>query len=459
MPVLLIACGATFLAFLDVTVVNLAFPDLARDFPGSSVTELSWVITAYAVLFAALLTPAGRVADRVGRHRVLLGGVAFFTLASLASALAPSVGALVAARAVQGAAAAAMIPAALGVVLAETPPERRSAAIGLWGAAGAMAAAAGPTIGGLLVDGLGWRSVFFVNLPLGLAIVLRGAVLIPRTQGHGGRVPDVVGTLAVVSGIALVVLGVSQAADWGWGSPATVASLAGGALLVAVALGRSSVHPAPAVETSLWNSRVFAAANVVSLLMGAAIYAWMLVGVLFTTAVWHYSELQAGLAMTPGALSAAVAAVAAGRYADIRGQRAAVIGGALLLAFDGLWIVAVLPEQPNFLAFWLPAGLVSGIAMGAAMTGVSSAAAGAIDPVRFAAGAGLNMTARQLGGALGIAVLAAILQAQGGRDLDGYAAVYGMCGLAAAGAALSALRLRAPRIRPAPAAVARGEAS
>src|SRR3954470_14563333 len=256
MPVLLIASGATFLAFLDVTVVNLAFPDLAKDFRGTSVTELSWVITAYAVLFAALLTPAGRVADRSGRRRVFLGGVALFTLASLASALAPSVGTLVAARALQGAAAAAMIPAALGLVLAETPADKRSAAIGLWGAAGAMAAAAGPTLGGLLVNGLGWRSVFYVNVPIGIAIVAGARAVVRPAPGEGGRAPDVAGTLAVVSGIALAVLGVTQGENWGWGSPATLSALAGGALLVAIALGRSTRHPAPAVETSLWGNRI-----------------------------------------------------------------------------------------------------------------------------------------------------------------------------------------------------------
>src|SRR4051812_11567688 len=254
MPVLLIASGATFLAVLDVTVVNLAFPDLASDFRGSSVTDLSWVITAYAVLFAALLTPAGRVADLVGRRRVFMSGVALFTLASLGSALAPSMGALIAARAVRGAGAGAMIPAALGVILAETAPEKRSAAIGLWGAASSMAAAAGPTLGGLLVTGLGWRSVFYVNVPIGIAILAGARAVVRPAPGHGGRAPDVIGTLAVVSGIALVVLGVTQAEHWGWASPATVSALAGGALFVAAALGRSTRHPSPAVETSLWGN-------------------------------------------------------------------------------------------------------------------------------------------------------------------------------------------------------------
>lgn len=454
MPVLLIASGATFLAFLDVTVVNLAFPDLAKDFQGTSVTELSWVITAYAVLFAALLTPAGRIADLVGRRRVFIGGVALFTLASLASALAPSVGALVAARAVQGAAAAVMIPAALGLVLAEAPPEKRSAAIGLWGAAGAMAAAAGPTLGGLLVNGLGWRAVFYVNIPIGIAILAGARAVVKPVPGHGGRAPDLLGTAAVVSGIALVVLGVTQAENWGLASAATVASLASGLLLVAIALGRSTRHPAPAVETSLWSSRVFAAANLTSFVFGAAMYAWMLLGVLFLTGVWHYSELKAGLAMTPGALSAAVASVGAGRLSDARGQRGAVVGGSLLFLATGTWAAIVLPHQSNFLGFWLPAGLLSGIAMGMAMVGVAGAAAASVPPERFAAGTGMNMTARQLGGGLGIAALAAILQAKGGGNFDAYVAIYAMCAGLAGTAAISGLGLRSIRARTAPAPAA-----
>ena len=451
MPVLLIASGATFLAFLDVTVVNLAFPDLAKDFQGTSVTDLSWVITAYAVLFAALLTPAGRIADLVGRRRVFMGGVGLFTLASLASALAPSVAVLVAARALQGAAAAAMIPAALGVVLAETPADKRSAAIGLWGAAGALAAAAGPTLGGLLVSGLGWRSVFYVNVPIGIAILVGARKVVQPAPGHGGRAPDVAGTLALVSGIALVVLGVTQAQNWGWASPATLSALAGGALLAAIALGRSTRHPAPAVETSLWSSRVFAAANLTSLVFGAAMYAWMLLGVLFLTGIWHYSELKAGLAMTPGALSAAAASVVAGRMSDVRGQRGAVVGGSALFLATGIWAAIVLPHQSNFLGFWLPAGLLSGIAMGMAMVGVAGAAASSVPPERFAAGTGMNMTARQLGGGLGIAALAAILQAKGGGNFDAYVAIYAMCAGLAGAAAVTGLGLRSIPARAAPA--------
>ena len=184
--VLLVAAGAAFLALLDTTVANLAVADVRSDFAGTSVGGATWLITIYAVVFAALLAPAGRVADVVGRRALLLAGVSAFTMFSLACALAPSLELLLVSPALQGAAAAAMIPASLAVVLMDAPPERRAAAIGLWSAAGALAAAAGPAIGGVLVDGVGWRALFLINVPVGLAIVA-GTRLIPRSAPRRSR--------------------------------------------------------------------------------------------------------------------------------------------------------------------------------------------------------------------------------------------------------------------------------
>ena len=216
--VLAVAAGAAFLALLDTTVANLAVADVQTDFAGTSVNGATWIITIYAVVFAALLAPAGRVADVVGRRALLIAGVGGFTLFSLLCALAPSLPALLIARALQGAAAAAMIPASLAVVLSDTPPERRAAAIGAWSAAGALAAAAGPAIGGVLVDQVGWRALFLINVPVGLAILLRRA-RDPRGR-RDGRLPDALGTVLLGVGIGAAALGISQGADVGLGRPA-----------------------------------------------------------------------------------------------------------------------------------------------------------------------------------------------------------------------------------------------
>jgi EmrB/QacA subfamily drug resistance transporter len=438
-----LAAGATFLAMLDATVANLAVPDLHVDFPGSTLSGLTWVITLYAVLFAALLAPAGRVADLVGRRSLYLGGTGLFTLASLACAIAPNLPVLLATRAVQGAAAAALIPASLALLLHDTPPERRARSIGLWSAAGAFAAAIGPGLGGVLVDLSGWRSLFLINLPIGLAMLLGGRRL-PRAEGGAGRLPDLTGTVLLGAGVGGVALGVTQSQDWGWTDARTPTLLVGGVVLAGLALWRSARHPVPALEISLWRNRRFAVANAASFLYGTSLYAWLLVGVLFLTGQWHYSILKAGFASTPGAFTATAAAVVTGRLTARTGVRPAVTGGALIVAASGVWAVASLPAEPHFLTFWLPVGLLLGTGVGMLSTGTATAAALSAGPLRFAGATGLNTTARQLGGALGIAVLAALLPER--AALGDYASVYLFCTIAAAGTAAAGLLLA---VRPA----------
>ncbi|MFG3103447.1 DHA2 family efflux MFS transporter permease subunit [Streptomyces sp. NPDC048182] len=408
-PLLLLASSATFLAVLDVTIVNLAIPDLHDDFPGSDLADLSWVITVYATVFAALLAPAGRLADVIGRRSLFTAGIGVFTALSLACALAPNIPLLLAARALQGAGAALMIPASLAIVLTDTPLERRRAAIGQWSAASAFAAAVGPALGGVMVDALGWRSLFLINVPFGLLLLLR-ANLIPRTtRPEGSKLPDVVGTVLLGVGVGLLSLGISKGSDWGWGDTATLGCLAAGAVAMAVTLLRSRTHAAPAVETGLWRSRTFALANLSVFFYGACLFAWLLVGVLYVTSVWHWSELKAGLAVTPGAFAATLVALYSGKIQTKYGPRAVVVAGAVILAGTGFFLAFTLPDEPRFLDYWLPTGILAGAGMGAITTGTSTAAALSVSPLRFAAATGLNQTARQVGGAFGIATLATLL--------------------------------------------------
>jgi EmrB/QacA subfamily drug resistance transporter len=446
--ILVLAAGAAFLALLDVTVVNLAIPALGRAYHGSDVTELSWVITAYAILFAALLAPAGRLADVIGRRTLYRVGVTGFALMSLACAFAPSLPLLLVARGLQGAMAALMIPASLAILLADTPAEERTKSVALWSAAGALAAAVGPSVGGVLVHAFGWRSLFVINVPTGLALAAAAGVL-PRPVRAHTRFPDAFGTVLLASGIGLAALGLSQSGVWGWGDARTIACLAGGVASIVAAVQRSWRMPVPAIDTSLWKHRTFAFANVASLLYGASLYAWMLLGVLVLTELWHYSELQAGLAMTPGAISASVAAVAASRVGS---PRNGVIAGALLMAGAGLFTAATLPIQPDFLGYWLPLGLLLGAGMGLVTTGTSTAAALSLPPRSFAAGTGLNQTARQVGGALGIATLATLIGSTGAGTAATFEHVYLFCALAALGVAVAGLGLV---LRPAPAPTTR----
>jgi EmrB/QacA subfamily drug resistance transporter len=448
--VLAVASGAAFLAMLDATVANLAVADLHRDFPDAAVADLSWVITIYAIAFAALLAPGGRIADLVGRRALLTAGAALFTIMSIAAAAAPTLGVLLVARGLQGAGAAAMIPASLGVILADTPPERRAAAIGVWSAASALAAAAGPALGGVLVDLAGWRSVFFLTVPAGLA-VLAGTQVLPMQGVRVGprpQAPDALGIALLGAGVGALALGVSRASVWGWGDARTLSTIAGGVLGVVAVLVRSRRHPAPAVEVGLWRSRTFALTNLASLIYGAALFAWLLCGVLFLTQVWAYSPLQAGLAVSPGAIIAAGVALRAGPVVARYGPRPVVLTGLVVTAGTAFWVLSTIQDDPAFLTLWLPISFPLGLGMGAVATGMSAAAALAVGPTQFAAGVGLNQAARAVGGALGVAGMATILAGTDPSAADSYRGVFVMCTIllvAALGAAAGLERKGAER--------------
>jgi len=453
---LLLACGGSFLAFIDVTIANLAVPSLATDHPDAGLGTLSWVVSLYAVVFAAGLAPLGRLADVLGRRPLFVGGVVVFTAASLAAGLAPDVTTLLVARGVQAAGAAAMIPSSLGIVLAYTAPERRVAALGLWTASASVAAVAGPVVGGALVDVLDWRALFMVNVPLGAALAL-AALRLPRGERTHHRVPDLAGSLVLGGAVGLLVLAVTEGEDWGWGSPAVLGGLVAGVLGLAAVVLRSRRHPVPALEVSLWRHPTYATANVVSVLFGVAMYSWLLVTTIFLMEVWGFSALGAGLAMTPGALASAVVSIGLSRATRRPSARALVLTGSLAVAASGLWLGLGVPAEPAYLLWMLPAGLVGGAGIGAISVGVSSAASLSAPPVSFAAATGLNLAARQVGGGLGVAAMVALLAAAGTDPVEGPRNVYLMSALASLVVVGLAPRLRvqaapvAPVRRPVPA--------
>lgn len=446
-PALLSACVATFLGFLDATVTNLAIPDIVGSF-GIDIGAVSWVVTLYMVLFAACLAPAGGLADLLGRERLLFTGVAAFTVASLLAAVAPTFTVLLVARGMQGVAAALIIPASLGLVLASTAPARRAAAIGLWSASGALAAAIGPSLGGVLVELLGWRSLFCLNLPIGFWLAYR-TWKSSGSPGVGTKAPDGWGSLLVVISVGLAVLAVAEGPVWGWRSAATTICLLAAVVSAVAAVMRARRHPRPALEVRLWRSRTYAFANLSSLFYGAGLYASLLVGVLYLVQIWRYSELQAGLAMTPGAVAATVVGLSLGRARRQPSARSLVVGGSLLIAGTAAWLALTLPAAPAFVAVWLPAGLLMGVGAGAASVGTSGAAALSVSPAFFASATGLNLAARQLGGAIGIAMLVAILGPEAtGLDADRFGHVYAAIAAVSALTCLTGLQLAVPRLPP-----------
>ncbi|MGB7817455.1 MAG: DHA2 family efflux MFS transporter permease subunit [Ornithinibacter sp.] len=408
--VLLVACFGAFLAFLDATIVNVAFPSIRESFPDSTIGGLSWVLNAYNIVFAAFLIVFGRLTDLVGRRRTFITGVFVFTLASLLCGIAPSVELLVAFRVVQALGAAMLVPASLALVIAAFPGERRAHAIGLWGASAAVAAGLGPPIGGALVELGGWRWAFFVNIPFGFFAVwaARGQLVESRAPGRR-RMPDLAGAGLLVAALAVLNLGIVKGSDWGWTSRAVIGCFVAAIVFSGLFVLSSRRHRAPLLDPALLRLRSFSIGSLATIVAGFGFYAYLLTNILWLQYVWGYTVLQAGLALVPGALVAAVVAARLGPLAERHGYRLFVVPGALIWAGAYVWYHQMVGLEPAFWAEWLPGQVLSGIGVGATLPLLGSATLAAVPGGRYATASAVSSSARQLGGVLGIAILVVIL--------------------------------------------------
>jgi NTE family protein len=409
--VLLVAAFGAFLAFLDSTIVNIAFPAIRQYFHNSDISSLSWVLNAYNIAFAAFLVAGGRLADLLGRKRMFIYGVVLFTVASGLCAAANTVGQLVAFRVVQGIGAAALVPASLALVVESLDAARRAHGVSLWGAAAAIASGLGPPIGGALVDASSWRWVFLVNLPLGVVavVVARRGLVESRASGRR-RVPDIRGAALLALALGCLTLGLVKGPDWGWASPATIGSFLAGLVAMVGFVLSSKSHPTPLVEPALLRVRSFTAGNTLTLVASAGFYAYLLTHVLFLNYVWRYNLLHAGLALAPAAFIAAVVAAVLGRVADRRGYRPIIIVGALIWASSLLWYIERVGSTPHFLTEWLPGQILQGIGVGATLPTLGSAAlAGLAAGGSYATASAVVSSTRQLGAVIGIALLVIVV--------------------------------------------------
>jgi EmrB/QacA subfamily drug resistance transporter len=402
---------AVFMSSLDLFIVNLAFPYIGKEFPGTSLGSLSWVLNAYTIVFAAVLVPAGRWADRIGRRRVFVIGLIGFTVGSLLCGVAPGVAELIGARIIQAAGGGLMVPASLSLLLASVPAKARSGAIGAWSAVGALGAALGPVVGGSLVQ-LNWRWVFWINLPVGLVAIALAARVIPesRDDNTAGR-PDVVGAALLAAAVGLLAFGLVKAPAWGWASAAFLGTLAAAVVCGVAMVLRSRAHHSPVIELGLLRSRVFSGAFVASILYYAAFGAFVLNAVEFLTGVWHYSAVRAGLAIGPGPLMVLpFASLIAPRLAARLGGpgRVAVIGCLVNAGAMVLWYVQI-QAAPAYLTHLLPAQLIGGAGVGLAIPSLLGSGTSAVPAARFGTGSGILNMARQIGTVLGVAGLVAVL--------------------------------------------------
>jgi EmrB/QacA subfamily drug resistance transporter len=398
-----------FASVLDLFIVNIAFPDMQRDFPGTSLSQLSWVLNGYAIVFAALLVPAGRLADLYGRRRGFLIGLSLFTLASAVCAVAPNAELLIAARVLQGAGAAILTPSSLGVVLPAFPPRSRSAVIAAWAAVGAVGAAAGPALGGLLVQA-SWRWVFLVNLPLGVLSIWYAARRLAESRDATARgLPDLAGTVALMLGIGAVTLALVEGREWGWGAAGTITAFAVAAAATAVAVVRSTRHPVPVLELRILRVPAFALAVASAFAFFAAFAALLLASVLFLTQVWGQSILRAGLELSVGPLAALAFAIVASRIGPRVGMATiGSVGGVLVAAGLGLNAVR-LGLTPDYVGAFLPGQVLTGAGVGLSMPAFTAVAIGAVTPDRFATAIGISAMFRQVGAALGVAAFVAVV--------------------------------------------------
>jgi EmrB/QacA subfamily drug resistance transporter len=446
--VLLVTSVAVFMSFLDVTIVNIAFPDIERSFGGSSLAQLSWILNAYAIVFAAALVPAGRLADRFGRRRFFFVGLLAFLAASVVCGAASSVDLLIGARALQALGGAMLVPASLGLLLPEFPLERRATATALWGATGAVAAATGPSLGGLLVDWQGWRTVFFVNLLIGLPVLLPARRLLREHREPQAKLPDLTGAVVLAAGVAALALAIVKGPDWGWDSSRVLGAFAAGAILLLVCIWRSARHPAPVIELSLFRVRSFAVANAGGFVFALGFYALLLCNVLFLTGVWHYSILRAGVALTPGPLMAAVAAPVGGRLSDRFGQRPIAVPGGVIFGAGALLFALAIGGHRDYAADFLPATLLTGTGVGLTFAAFGSAAVAELPRSRYATGGAINNCLRQIGAALGISTLIVVIgNPSPGSALSAYHRAWGLIALTGAVAGLLGLALGRVRAR------------
>ncbi|MEO7068951.1 MAG: MFS transporter [Nostocoides sp.] len=410
--VLLVASFGALLAFLDATIVNVAFPSIRNSFAGSSIGTISWILNAYNIVLAAFMIVFGRLCDLIGRRRIYLAGLVLFTVASAWCALSGSVGMLVAARLAQAVGAAMLIPASLGLVIEAFPLHRRAHGVGLWGAVAAVAAGLGPPIGGALVEAGGWRWAFIVNIPLGIAAVVLGRRFLVESRSPGRRrMPDLVGAALLAGALGLGTTAIIKADEWGSGSARLWASVVGFLVLLAGFVLSSRRHPSPLLAASLLRSRSFVMANVVTIAAGMGFYAYMLTNILWLQYVWHYSVLKAGLSLAPAAFVAAVAAARLGPIAARRGYRPIVFSGALIWVLAYLWYVTRVGTEPAFLREWLPGQVLSGLGAGICLPLLGSAALAALPGGGFGTASAVVSSARQIGGVLGISVLVVVVGA------------------------------------------------
>jgi EmrB/QacA subfamily drug resistance transporter len=402
-------CSAFFMVILDVAIVNVALPTIQVDLEFSA-KNLQWVVSSYALTFGGLLLLGGRTADLLGRRRVFMAGIGLFAAASLLAGLAWSDSILILARALQGVGAAVMTPAALSLLMTTFQEGRgRNLALGIWGAVGASGGTIGVLLGGILTDTVGWEWIFFLNVPIGLAVIaVTPAVLSESRVGQSRRRFDVAGALSVTSGVALLVYALVEASDAGWASAQTLALLAASAILLAAFTVIERRSEAPLMPFSIFRIRAVTGSNAAGLALGAAMFGMIFLLTLYMQQVLGYSPLETGLGWLAMSLTVLASALVASVLVTKIGPKIPLVTG-LVVGAAGLGMLSqIISAGGSYVGDLLPGLLVAGSGLGLAFVSMSIGALEGIQERDSGLASGLSNTTQQVGGALGVAVLSTL---------------------------------------------------
>jgi EmrB/QacA subfamily drug resistance transporter len=445
--VLAVTALGGFLVSLDVSVVNALMPAIGREFAGEGRAVLAWVITGYAIVFAAALVPAGRIADRAGRRRTYVGGLAVFAAGSLLCGVAPDLGVLLAGRVVQGVGAAAASPASLGLLLAACDTRHRTTYAARWTGAAAVGVCLGPFVGGVLTELADWRWAFLVNLPITAVLMAAAPRLLPETPRHlGRRLPDPLGTAVFAMAAAAMSLAFSEVSTWGVASPRTIGVLGAGTALTAAFVRRSRRVTEPMLDLALLRDRRVMAAAVVAACYAAAFFGFLLTFMLFAVDQWHLSTVQAGATvLVPGVVVVGLT-TQVGRVVDRLGHRMPLTLGAGLMAMALLSSGCFL-DGGGFGGRWLLIGPVLGLGIGLCYPVLAGAAVHGLAAEDLAAASAINQCARQLGAAIGVAAAIGVVGNQTVPDVARFQAAWLIGALFCVAAAIAGALIPQPHAR------------
>ena len=405
-----IACIAIFMVSLDTTILYAGFNNILHSFPGSTAADLSWAMNAYSIVYAAMLIPAGGIADKYGRKKVFILGVLLFVSASFACGASPSVGWLIVARIIQSIGACLLSPAALAIVLQAFPREKRMIVMGAWGAVGALAAALGPGIGSLIIDMGGWQWAFFINIPIGLFCIWQSvAILQESIQPRDKLRLDWVGILQLVTGVGAIAFGIVELNSAHWSALELVSIVLVGIALLLSYIPWAKSNPEPLFELSLFKSNTFLFANVAGFVFAIAFAIMFFSFFFWMKNIWHFSQSMAGTAIMPGPLTVVPTAILSGKLASKIGHRPLLITGTITYALSSLWFMLMPDASPDYLTEWLPGLFLSGLSVGLVIPSLSAASVFGLPTKDYAVGSAINHAVRQVGTVIGVSLTVLLL--------------------------------------------------